>query len=145
MSEEKIIRHRTLTRKQVAKIPLSEEEHQNLIKPPKDCIEKYRKNEQDANDWYIVTFRIKLGLMVAKRDFTDEAIRVLENGLKVCMDCLAKYRENPKYNWSVLSLDFISLYDAIDLVEDIQRNTSRETLMFCTRKVYLEMIKFAEG
>lgn len=134
---------RTKSRKQIAKIPLTEEEHQNLITPPMESLEKFRTNTQRPDDWYIVTFRIRVGLLTAQRDYSQEVVDELQRGLDVCWKCHAKYQEDQNYNWSVTTMEFIAMYDAVALVNDIQRDASRETLMFATKKVYADMLKYA--
>lgn len=143
VAEQRVVK-RLLTRKQVAKIPLSEEEHQKLIVPPRASLKNLKEGTQCADDWYIVTFRIRVGLMAAKREYSDEVCEVLEEADRVTREMHAAYQINDKYNWSCSVGQIQVLEQGLDLVDEIQRMSSRETLMFVTRKVYSEMRKFAE-
>lgn len=133
---------RTLTKKQIAKIPLTEAEHQKLIQPPLLCLKRFEAGTQDANDWYVITFRLRIGNYVAAHKYEAEVAAGFERALSITLEMLARYNHLKDYNWSVSSDEIKILKDALDLVEAIQRDVDRETMIFYTRKVYNEMIKF---
>lgn len=132
------------TKKQIAKIPLTEQEHQRLILPPRQCIKHYRAGEQNANDWYILSFRIRMGRYVVQMHYSQEVMQALDLAYRVTLEMLAYHRLKADYNWSATQAQIDTLEDALDLVDAIQRDTDRKTLIFCTRKSYAEMIPYAQ-
>lgn len=141
----KLYKAKRPTKKEIAKIPLTAEEHQKLIMPVRESMEKIFQGTQTANDWYIVTFRMKIGLMVAERLYGEQNIQTLKAGIAISDKMLELYEKDKDYNWKPPGLGAYTIKEALDLVEEIQTDADRETLIFCTRAVYNEMIKYAEG
>lgn len=132
------------TKKQIAKIPLSEEEHQKLSGPPRTALARFAEGKQDANDWYIVSFRIRIARYVVEMKYQEqqEVLTSLELAHCVTLEMLAAFNLNNGYNWSVSPAQLQTLTTAMDLMDEIQRDADRETLIFTTRKVHREMIRF---
>lgn len=135
---------RTKTRKQVAKVPLTEEEHQKLILPPRESLKRYRDRIQDANDWFVLTFRIRGGLLAAELHCENDVIQQLKKAHDILMKSNEAYQKDANHNWELNSFDFLIVADAVDMIDVIQREVPRETMMFAVRKSYNEMQKFVD-
>ena len=130
------------TLKQISKVPLTEEEHESLILPARASLTRMRAGSQDVNDWYNLSFRIKLGLYASKFLCSAEDTKLIQEGLDATNELLYDYRQNNSFNWSSMGGQLARMTTAIELTEQIQLASDRKTLIFCTRKAYNEMKAF---
>jgi hypothetical protein len=143
-SSRKVYQPPRPTKKQVAKIPLTEDEHQRLILPPWECIKRFKTGEQTPTDWYVMSFRILMGRHVANMLYTQEVQKELDLAYQVTLEMLALYDLGNGYNWSATPAQIVTFENALDIVDSIQRDADRATLMFCTKLSYREMLPYAK-
>lgn len=133
---------RPLTKKQVAKIPLSEEQQLELSNPPKTSWVRFSEGIQTASDWYIITFRIRVGKLVAQMLYEQSVNEELQKGVDITQKQVDAYFQDNTYNWGLSKDELVAILDCLDITTSIFKDADRETLMFCTRKVHAQLMKY---
>lgn len=119
---------------------LNETEMRLLSEEPHRALGRAMLGSLSINDWYTLSFRIGVGLGIARMAYSDEVIQPFEDaklGLNLLIDRQAQKVKLP-------GLELCQLFTTcLDAVDEMQKEITRETQIFVSRKVRYELKKLA--
>lgn len=108
-------------------IPIPREQAEMMKRVPRLSLDAIRDGEGNSTDWYNVTFRINISLILAKKFYTDEASIALEEIAQLCLAIAENYAKTDK--WSVTPEQYEMFIMGLDASDQIQDETTRRELL----------------
>lgn len=104
---------------------IDKEKQEAIKKPPHVSLNRIKAGTGDATDWFNVAFRIRVGLHIARTDYTQETVDGVMQAFTLCdlIYCNAKKEKGP--DWTITADQAEVLEDALCAVDTMQDETTR--------------------
>jgi hypothetical protein len=112
-------------------IKLAEPEQKWLKQVPRLSLNAFKNKTQTITDWNNVTFRIKVGVELAKKIYTEETFSSMNEVLSVCLKLGEEYRKTNILNPTAEEIETMEI--GIDAVDSMQDETLRKDQVIAYR------------
>lgn len=80
----------------------------------------------DATDWYNVMFRLYVGLELALKHYTEEAVEGMRDGVRACLLVRDRFGASGHKTWRVSPAELMLMSLAMDAGDRIQDELTRQ-------------------
>lgn len=80
----------------------------------------------DATDWYNVMFRLYVGLELALKHYTEEAVEAMRDGVRACLLVRDRFGASGQQTWRVSPAEAMMMSLAMDAGDRIQDELTRQ-------------------
>lgn len=120
--------------------PIPREKTEEIKRGPRLSLDAMRDGRGNSTDWFNLTFRIKIGLILALKFYTEEASDALEEILQHCVAISDNYATT--YKWTITTEQYDALLMGLDACDQIHDETTRRELLdaFLASKTYVNKL-----
>ena len=108
-------------------IAISKEKMAELVIPPRNSLTAFKEKRADRTDWCNVTFRIKVGLSLAEKIYTEDTVKGMKEALDACESIRNRFMSINTVTATVEEL--IELEAGLDAVDAMQEENIRRHLL----------------
>lgn len=106
---------------------LSKEMQDAIKRPPRISLNRFKTNQADATDWFNIAFRIRVGVQIAKEEYTQDTIDDMVKVFSFCDALYNRAKRDTGPDWSVSTEEEQYIENALDAVDIMQDETTRKT------------------
>jgi hypothetical protein len=106
---------------------LTAQEKKNLAAVPKNSLNTFRLNKGTATDWWNFTFRVMLGVEIAKELYVQETVDQLQAILDKCIAVREQFFVTKE--WVIDPETIEEVEDALEAVMQMHSENTRRTLL----------------
>jgi hypothetical protein len=131
-------------------IGLSKQQHEMLMKGPREALTNIKEGRGIPKDWYTLMFRTEATCRVAKHNYTEETVAELTEVRNLCLVLKDRYIHERKFYLTEAEMEHMELgLDAADTVQldsirRIQLDAYKEADIY-TRQIAQQIEKEIEG
>jgi len=104
---------------------ISKEKQDAIKKPPRTSLRRFIEGNADANDWYNIAFRLRVGVYIAISEYTEETVDGLKSAFGLCDAIHTNAKKETGPDWTITKDQIDILQDALDAVDVMQDETTR--------------------
>ena len=99
----------------------------SIAKVPRISFKRFQDGIADVNDWYNLSFRVKVGLYLADKFYTEEAVIGLTLAAKMCNNIGARWLSDKVV--TATNEELVDIEAALDAVDQIDGENIRRYIL----------------
>jgi hypothetical protein len=109
---------------------INKELHEGIKQPPRTSLRRFREGIADATDWFNISFRIRVGIYLARAEYQQETVEDMTDAFMLCDTIYTRAKQDNGPDWTITPEEIDYIESALDAVDIMQDETTRRAQLY---------------